>query len=307
MNAETLLKGLLYFILKAKYLKREKRNNRWKYWYKPESQRGAHEFTKQKFEKKTGLTDSTHKDSVERILQNSGHVNLRILRDYPDLAKKYNQGHRIEMADKIRARVKEKSSQVPNSKPDDKGREEKKPMKLLKMKELKLNGSDKQIKYAKDLINLKFFFNTFKEKQTVDYVISELSKQAIVLKEAKNGSVDAKYVIDNSTPRNSFIADFALEYPKFHEFVLSKTESERSKKEIQHFHDEKYKVYAGSVAKESYTDHAENAIQDTLEELGVDVSSVYANSEIEKMDDEMKEKQAAAKRKISEFIESFMA
>ena len=106
MNAETLLKGLLYFILKAKYLKRERIKNRWKYWYKPESQRGAHEFTKKKFEQKTKLTDSTHKDAIEKILQNNGHVNLRILRDYPDLAKKYHQESRIVAADKIRAKVK---------------------------------------------------------------------------------------------------------------------------------------------------------------------------------------------------------
>lgn len=128
MTGEITLKALLYYILKAKYLKRQKVGNRWKYWYKPASQRGAHEFTKKVFEKKTKLTDSTHKDSVEKILQNGGHVNLRILRDYPDLAKKYNQEYRLVAADKIRARVKgiKESAKVPSSTTDDKGREEKK-------------------------------------------------------------------------------------------------------------------------------------------------------------------------------------
>lgn len=198
------------------------------------------------------------------------------------------------------------SVQVLKPAADDKGSEETKPMKTFSTKDLKISGSEKQIKYAKDLIKSRLTFGTFKEKDITDYIISELSKQAILLKEEKNGSVDAKYVINNSTPRNSFIADFALEYPKFHQFVLSKTESERTKQGIEKFYNEKYKLGAGITAKESYTDHAENAIQDTLEELGVDVSSVYANSEIENMDDEMKAKQVEAKIKISKFIESFM-
>lgn len=120
MLGETILKGILYFLLKAKYLKRQKVNNRWKYWYKPESQRGAHEFTKQKFEKKTKLTDSTHKDAIEKILQNNGHVNLKILRDYPDLVKKYNQESRIIAADKIRAKVKASKAQPESPKVESK-------------------------------------------------------------------------------------------------------------------------------------------------------------------------------------------
>lgn len=142
MNAETLLKGLLYFILKAKYLKRERIKNRWKYWYKPESQRGAHEFTKKKFEQKTKLTDSTHKDAIEKILQNNGHVNLRILRDYPDLAKKYHQESRIVAADKIRAKVKasKESAQVSNPSTENKGNEEKK---MNEGKKIPVKGKEK--------------------------------------------------------------------------------------------------------------------------------------------------------------------
>ena len=108
INLNTIIK--YYLILKGratKYLRRDWKGNRWVYTYKPVSQRGAHELTKNRFEKHTKITDSTHKDSVEKALQEGRYVNTRILRDYPDLIKKYNQEKRIQKADRINAKVKE--------------------------------------------------------------------------------------------------------------------------------------------------------------------------------------------------------
>ena len=152
----TLIKGMLYLILKAKqggkYLSRkqviDKRTGRktWKYKYKPMQQRAAHEVTRSKFEKVTKLSGDEHKNQIEHALQNGVHVSLHVLRDYPDLIVKYHQQARIAKADKIRAKVKaskekdlaslkkmaseyvdmKESSQVSKPTADDKGREEKK-------------------------------------------------------------------------------------------------------------------------------------------------------------------------------------
>ena len=118
----TLIKGMLYFILKAKqggkYLSRkqviDKRTGRktWKYKYKPMQQRAAHEVTRGKFEKVTKLSGDEHKSQIEHALRNGIHVSLHVLRDYPDLAVKYHQQARLAKADKIRAKV--KASKVKN-------------------------------------------------------------------------------------------------------------------------------------------------------------------------------------------------
>ena len=118
----TLIKGMLYFILKAKqggkYLDRKKvvdrktGKMRYKYKYKPMQQRAAHEVTRNKFEKVTKLSGDEHKNQIEHALQNGIHVSLHVLRDYPDLAVKYHQQARLAKADKIRAKV--KASKVKN-------------------------------------------------------------------------------------------------------------------------------------------------------------------------------------------------
>lgn len=113
----TLIKGMLYFILKAKqggkYLDRkrvvDKKTGKmvWgNYKYKPMQQRAAHEVTRNKFEKVTKLSGDEHKNQIEHALQNGIHVSLHVLRDYPDLAVKYHQQARLAKADKIRAKVK---------------------------------------------------------------------------------------------------------------------------------------------------------------------------------------------------------
>lgn len=119
----TLIKGMLYFILKAKqggkYLDRkrvvDKKTGKmvWgNYKYKPMQQRAAHEVTRGKFEKVTKLSGDEHKNQIEHALQNGIHVSLHVLRDYPDLAVKYHQQARLAKADKIRAKV--KASKVKN-------------------------------------------------------------------------------------------------------------------------------------------------------------------------------------------------
>lgn len=112
----TLIKGMLYLILKAKqggkYLSRkqviDKRTGRktWKYKYKPVQQRAAHEVTRNKFEKVTKLSGDEHKNQIEHALQNGIRVSLHVLKDYPDLITKYNQQARMAKAEKIRAKVK---------------------------------------------------------------------------------------------------------------------------------------------------------------------------------------------------------
>lgn len=147
----TLIKGMLYFILKAKqggkYLDRkrvvDKKTGKmvWgNYKYKPMQQRAAHEVTRGKFEKVTKLSGDEHKNQIEHALQNGIHVSLHVLRDYPDLAVKYHQQARLAKADKIRAKVKaskaelskpsikqiKESSQVSTPSTENKGSEEKK-------------------------------------------------------------------------------------------------------------------------------------------------------------------------------------
>lgn len=112
----TLIKGMLYYILKAKqggkYLNRKQvvdrktGKMRYQYKYKPMQQRAAHEVTRNKFEKVTKLSGDEHKTQIEHALQNGIHVSLHVLRDYPDLAVKYHQQARLAKADKIRAKVK---------------------------------------------------------------------------------------------------------------------------------------------------------------------------------------------------------
>lgn len=112
----TLIKGMLYLILKAKqggkYLNRKQvvdrktGKMRYQYKYKPMQQRAAHEVTRGKFEKVTKLSGDEHKNQIEHALQNGIHVSLHVLRDYPDLAVKYHQQARLAKADKIRAKVK---------------------------------------------------------------------------------------------------------------------------------------------------------------------------------------------------------
>ena len=105
-----LLKGK---VIGGKYLKRWQVSNpktgkmKWVYKYKPVSQRGAHEVTKNKFEKVTKLSGTEHKNAVEKALQSGNRVSLHILRDYPDLVQKYGMSKRLERADKINAKVKE--------------------------------------------------------------------------------------------------------------------------------------------------------------------------------------------------------
>ena len=71
----TLIKGMLYFILKAKqggkYLNRKQvvdrktGKMRYQYKYKPMQQRAAHEVTRGKFEKVTKLSGDEHKNQIE--------------------------------------------------------------------------------------------------------------------------------------------------------------------------------------------------------------------------------------------------
>lgn len=123
----TLIKGMLYLILKAKqggkYLDRKKvvdrktGKMRYKYKYKPMQQRAAHEVTRGKFEKVTKLSGDEHKNQIEHALQNGIHVSLHVLRDYPDLAVKYHQQARLAKADKIRAKVKASKEKLITQKP----------------------------------------------------------------------------------------------------------------------------------------------------------------------------------------------
>lgn len=120
----TLIKGMLYLILKAKqggkYLSRkqviDKRTGRktWKYKYKPMQQRAAHEVTRNKFEKVTKLSGDEHKNQIEHALQNGVRVSLHVLKDYPDLVVKYHQQARMAKAEKIRAKVKAHIAEIKN-------------------------------------------------------------------------------------------------------------------------------------------------------------------------------------------------
>jgi hypothetical protein len=187
MNAIQLIKGMFYLILKAKqggkYLSRKEIVNRktgkksYQYKYKPLQQRAAHEVTRNKFEKVTKLSGDEHKNQIERALQNNIPVSLHVLRDYPDLAKKYNQGHRIEQADKISARVKasKKSSQVPNSPTENKGREEKK-MEMTREETLAYLKKNQEA-YSKKPNQLKEGFDSNKIYEILPkYSIEELRK-----------------------------------------------------------------------------------------------------------------------------------
>jgi len=241
----TLIKGMLYYILKAKqggkYLDRKKvvdrktGKMRYKYKYKPMQQRAAHEVTRNKFEKVTKLSGDEHKNQIEHALQNGIHVSLHVLRDYPDLITKYHQQARLAKADKIRAKVKahkekermerevrlntpeglknnpikleaermmkedglikdvpvsdnsnslkklaseyvdmKESSQVSNPSTENKGSEEKK-METVKWQDvIKLKGSDKQIKYAKDLLATK----NNEQYSTKFYILSKLIQKS---------------------------------------------------------------------------------------------------------------------------------
>ncbi len=200
----TLIKGMLYYILKAKqggkYLDRKKvvdrktGKMRYKYKYKPMQQRAAHEVTRNKFEKVTKLSGDEHKNQIEHALQNGIHVSLHVLRDYPDLITKYHQQARLAKADKIRAKVKahkekdinslkklaseyvdmKESSQVSNPSTENKGSEEKK-METVKWQDvIKLKGSDKQIKYAKDLLATK----NNGQYSTKFYILSKLIQKS---------------------------------------------------------------------------------------------------------------------------------
>lgn len=132
-----ILKAALIEVYKArptKYLSKKKVKNKWVYKYKPDSQKGAHELTKKKFEKKTGITDDTHKEQVKKALENGHHVNVLILKDYPDLAEKFGQKNRIEKHLKI-------IDQVMNSKENTRIQKE------------RLNNSDKYIKEISKIKN----------------------------------------------------------------------------------------------------------------------------------------------------------
>ena len=204
----TLIKGMLYLILKAKqggkYLSRkqviDKRTGRktWKYKYKPVQQRGAHEVTRSKFEKVTKLSGDEHKNQIEHALQNGVHVSLHVLRDYPDLIVKYHQQARIAKADKIRAKVKaskekdlaslkkmaseyvdmKESSQVSKPTTENKGSEEKKMNEQISPINIKIQGSEKQISFAKDLIdsNIKFVNKYLRHKDNLKWKDSKESR-----------------------------------------------------------------------------------------------------------------------------------
>jgi hypothetical protein len=97
----------------GKYLKRWQVTNprtgkkSWKYKYKPLSQRGAHEITLGKFKKVTKIADETHKAAVEKALQEGHSISMHILKDYPDLIKKYNKSAKVRNFDRISSKVKD--------------------------------------------------------------------------------------------------------------------------------------------------------------------------------------------------------
>lgn len=97
----------------GKYLKRwqvtDPRTGRkkWAYKYKPISQRGAHEITKDRFRKVTKIADETHRAAVEKALQDGHSISMRILKDYPDLVQKYNKTAKVRNFDRISAKAKE--------------------------------------------------------------------------------------------------------------------------------------------------------------------------------------------------------
>ena len=100
----------------GKYLKRWQVTNprtgkkSWKYKYKPLSQRGAHEITLGKFKKVTKIADETHKAAVEKALQEGHSISMHILKDYPDLIKKYNKSAKVAKFDHLKSKVKDAMS-----------------------------------------------------------------------------------------------------------------------------------------------------------------------------------------------------
>ena len=106
----------------GKYLKRwqvtdpRTGKNKWVYKYKPISQRGAHEITRERFRKVTKIADETHRAAVEKALQDGHSISMRILKDYPDLVQKYNKTAKVRNFDRISAKVKEAKQKVESAK-----------------------------------------------------------------------------------------------------------------------------------------------------------------------------------------------
>ena len=106
----------------GKYLKRwqvtdpRTGKNKWVYKYKPISQRGAHEITKDRFRKVTKIADETHRAAVEKALQDGHSISMRILKDYPDLVQKYNKTAKVRNFDRISAKVKEAKQKIESAK-----------------------------------------------------------------------------------------------------------------------------------------------------------------------------------------------
>lgn len=188
----TLIKGMLYLILKAKqggkYLSRkqviDKRTGRktWKYKYKPMQQRAAHEVTRNKFEKVTKLSGDEHKNQIEHALQNGVHVSLHVLKDYPDLIKKYNQQARVERADKIRAKVKAHIAEIKN---------------IPKVDDSKDMNNEKALsEYVKQLPDSSYdLVGSYNDLQTVSEIIrlngfgSYVNKDYAISQKDKNGNI----------------------------------------------------------------------------------------------------------------------
>ena len=110
----------------GKYLKRwqvtdpRTGKNKWVYKYKPISQRGAHEITKDRFRKVTKIADETHRAAVEKALQDGHSISMRILKDYPDLVQEYNKTAKVRNFDRISAKVKEAKQKVESAKQEPK-------------------------------------------------------------------------------------------------------------------------------------------------------------------------------------------
>lgn len=106
----------------GKYLKRwqvtdpRTGKNKWVYKYKPISQRGAHEITRERFRKVTKIADETHRAAVEKALQDGHSISMRILKDYPDLVQKYNKTAKVRNFDRISAKVKEAKQKIESAK-----------------------------------------------------------------------------------------------------------------------------------------------------------------------------------------------
>jgi hypothetical protein len=189
----------------GKYLKRWQVTNprtgkkSWKYKYKPLSQRGAHEITLGKFKKVTKIADETHKAAVEKALQEGHSISMHILKDYPDLIKKYNKSAKVRNFDRISAKVKEIKQKVESAR-----------------KESNKNTGSSHGTYASDL-----YSHVLNKKQKLEDRIKQKEKfieniknekETLIASIAKNDAENEIYHLEQKIKSLSFDAKDNPEY-----------------------------------------------------------------------------------------------